>query len=49
VVPIDIASGTPIQQPTRFRIEYTHLNAGRVVEKELRQPTARIVKLLDEY
>ncbi len=46
LVPIDVGSGTPIEQPTRVRLEYTHLNAQRVVEKELRQPTSRIVQLL---
>jgi hypothetical protein len=46
MVPIDVDSGAPLQQPERVRLEYTHLNAQRVVEKELRQPTSRIVQLL---
>jgi hypothetical protein len=46
LVPIDVATGTPLAQPARFRVEYTHLSAGRVVEKEFRQPVARIVPLL---
>jgi hypothetical protein len=46
LVPIDVGSGTPIELPTRVKVEYTHLNAQRVVEKELRQPTSRIVQLL---
>jgi hypothetical protein len=46
LVPIEVATGRPLEQPTRFRVEYTHLSAGRVVEKEFRQPVARIVPLL---
>ncbi len=46
VVPIDVQTGAAIEQPARFRIEYTHLNAQRVVEKEFRQPTFRVIELL---
>ena len=46
LVPIEVATGRPLEQPARFRVEYTHLSAGRVVEKEFRQPVARIVPLL---
>ena len=48
VVPIDVQSGSPIEAPTRFRVEYTHLNVERVVEKEFRRPTYRVVQLLSE-
>ncbi len=46
VVPIDVQSGSAIEAPTRFRVEYTHLNVERVVEKEFRRPTYRVVQLL---
>jgi hypothetical protein len=46
LVPIDVATGAPLAQPARFRVEYTHLSADRVVEKEFRQPVAHIVPLL---
>ncbi len=47
MVPIEVATGTPLlQPPVRFRVEYTHLNAQRVVEDEFRQPTYQIMQLL---
>jgi hypothetical protein len=46
LVPIDVADGRALEQPTRFRVEYTHLNADRVVEKEFRRPTAHLIELL---
>jgi hypothetical protein len=46
VVPIDVRTGGAMEQPARFRVEYTHLNAQRVVEKEFRQPTFRVIELL---
>ncbi len=46
VVAIDVQSGNAIDPPARFRVEYTHLNAERVVEKEFRQPTFDIVDRL---
>jgi serine/threonine-protein kinase len=47
MVPIEVATGTPLlQPPIRFRVEYTHLNAQRVVEDTFRQPTYQIMQLL---
>jgi len=46
VIPIDIQTGRALDPPARFRVEYTHLNAERVVEKEFRRPTFRVVDLL---
>ena len=46
VVPIDVQTGGAIEQPARFRVEYTHLNAQRVVEKEFRKPTFRVIELI---
>jgi len=46
VVPIDVQTGGALETPTRFRVEYTHLNAQRVVEKEFRRPTFRVIELL---
>jgi hypothetical protein len=46
VVAIDVQNGGAIDPPARFRVEYTHLNAERVVEKEFRQPTFRVIELL---
>lgn len=46
VVPIDIQNGGALETPARFRVEYTHLNAQRVVEKEFRRPTFRVIELL---
>jgi serine/threonine-protein kinase len=43
MVPIDVQTGQPLDQPSRFRVEYTHLNVDRVVEKEFRQPTFRVI------
>ncbi len=46
VVPIDVQTGGAMEQPSRFRVEYTHLSAQRVVEKEFRQPTFRVIDLI---
>ncbi len=46
VVPIDIQTGQALDPPARFRVEYTHLNAQRVVEKEFRRPTFRVIEML---
>lgn len=46
VVPIDVQTGRALDPPTRFRVEYTHLNAERVVEKEFRRPTFRVIELI---
>jgi serine/threonine-protein kinase len=46
VVPIDVQSGRALDPPARFRVEYTHLNAERVVQEEFRRPTFRVVELL---
>jgi hypothetical protein len=48
MVAIDVQTGNVIDQPTRFRVEYTHLNAERVVEKEFRRPTFDIVDRLKQ-
>ena len=47
LVPIDVQSGSAIEAPTRFRVEYTQLNVERVVEKEFRRPTYRVTQLLN--
>jgi serine/threonine-protein kinase len=46
MVPIDLQVGTALAQPIRLRMEYTHLNAQRVAEKELSRPAHRIAQLL---
>ena len=46
MVPIDLQVGNALAQPIRLRTEYTHLNARRVAEKELRRPAHRISQLL---
>jgi len=46
IVPIDVQTGQPLDPPARFRVEYTHLNVERVVEKEFRRPTFRVIELL---
>jgi len=46
MVPIDLQAGNALAQPVRLRTEYTHLNAQRVAEKELRGPAYRIAQLL---
>jgi serine/threonine-protein kinase len=46
MVPIDLQAGNALAQPVRLRTEYTHLNAQRVAEKELRRPAYRIGQLL---
>jgi serine/threonine-protein kinase len=48
MVPIDLQGGSTVAAPTRLRTEYTHLNAQRVAEKELRRPAYRIAELLAE-
>jgi len=48
MVPIDLQTGNALAQPVRLRTEYTHLNAQRVAEKELRRPAYRIAQLLAE-
>jgi serine/threonine-protein kinase len=47
LVPIDAQTGGALGQPARFRVEYTHLNVERVVEKEFRQPTFRMIQALN--
>ncbi len=46
MVPIDLQAGNAVAAPVRLRVEYTHLNAQRVAEKELRRPAYRIAQLL---
>jgi serine/threonine-protein kinase len=46
MVPIDLQEGNALAQPVRLRTEYTHLNAQRVAEKELRRPAHRFAQLL---
>jgi len=46
MVPIDLQAGNALAQPVRLRTEYTHLNAQRVAEKELRRPAYRIGEML---
>jgi serine/threonine protein kinase len=48
VAAIDVQNGGTVQPPARFRVEYTHLNAERVVEKEFRRPTFEIVDRLKQ-
>jgi serine/threonine-protein kinase len=45
VVPIDLADGKPVQQPTRFRVEYTHLNVERVAQEKLRAESRQVAEL----
>jgi serine/threonine-protein kinase len=46
MVPIDLQAGNALAQPVRLRTEYTHLNAERVAEKELRRPAYRFAQML---
>ncbi len=46
VVPIDLRQGQALASPETFRVEYTHLNAGRVAENRLRRPARRIAFML---
>ena len=46
IVPVDLQAGRTLEQPVRLRTEYTHLNAQRVAEKELRRPAYRIAQML---
>jgi len=46
VVPIDVQTGQPLEPPARFRVEYTHLNVERVVEKDFRRPTYRVIDVI---
>jgi len=46
MVPVDLQAGNAVAAPVRLRTEYTHLNAQRVAEKELRRPAYRIAQLL---
>ena len=46
VVPIDIRTGQALDPPARFRVEYTHLNVERVVQKEFRRPTFRVLEVI---
>jgi serine/threonine-protein kinase len=46
MVPIDLQMGNAVAAPVRIRTEYTHLNAQRVAEKELRRPAYRIAQTL---
>jgi predicted Ser/Thr protein kinase len=46
MVPVDLQAGSTLEQPVRLRTEYTHLNAQRVAEKELRRPAYRIAQML---
>jgi hypothetical protein len=46
MVPIDLQAGNALSAPVRLRTEYTHLNAQRVAEKELRRPAYQIAQLL---
>jgi serine/threonine-protein kinase len=48
MVPVDLQAGNAVAAPVRIRTEYTHLNAQRVAEKELRRPAYRIAQLLAE-
>jgi hypothetical protein len=45
VVPIDLAGGGPVHQPTRFRVEYTHLNVERVAQEKLRVASRKVAEL----
>jgi serine/threonine-protein kinase len=46
MVPVDLQAGGTLAQPVRLRTEYTHLNAQRVAEKELRRPAYQIAEIL---
>ena len=46
MVPVDLQAGNAVAAPVRLRTEYTHINAQRVAEKELRRPAYRIAQLL---
>jgi serine/threonine-protein kinase len=46
IVPVDLQAGNAVAAPVRLRTEYTHLNAQRVAEKELRAPAYQIGQLL---
>jgi serine/threonine-protein kinase len=46
MVPVDLQTGNAVAAPVRLRTEYTHLNAQRVAEKELRRPAYQIGQLL---
>ena len=46
MVLIDLQEGDSLTQPVRLRTEYTHLNAQRVAEKDLRRPAQRFAQLL---
>ena len=46
MVPVDLQAGNAVAAPVRLRTEYTHLNAQRVAEKELRAPAYQIAQLL---
>jgi hypothetical protein len=45
VVPIDLAGGKPVQQPSRFRVEYTHLNVERVAQEKMRAESRQVAEL----
>ena len=49
IVPIDLHGRAPIANPTKFRVEYTQLNAQRVAEEKLRAPARRVVDLISSY
>ncbi len=46
LVPVDLAGGTPLQPPSRIRVEYTHLNAERVANDKLRAEARRLTRLI---
>jgi serine/threonine-protein kinase len=46
MVPVDLQAGNAMAAPVRLRTEYTHLNAQKVAEKELRRPAYRIAQML---
>ena len=43
---VDLATGRPMGRPNITKVEYTQINAGDVVTKELRRPTTGIVQWL---
>lgn len=49
IVPIDLHGRAPTANPTKFRVEYTQLNAQRVAEEKLRAPARRVVELISSY
>ena len=49
VVPIDLQGRAPIENPIKFRVEYTQLNAQRVAEEKLRAPARRVAELINAY